>query len=185
MTEVQFLKAVEEAVQKTSLDRIKSFSQFDKVSMEVSTPSFEELCKKSLVVIILAGPQVHKVFKIFFDPSECLGFLKNVYSDIENSEDVFDKSADFFKEVANLVAGHMKKLFETSGISSEISLPILLRGYDSLFFENRDSSLAINSSWKLELENSSILCQVQSSFKNLDKDLDFQYESSEGEIEFF
>ena len=70
MTEDQLKNAIKDAIQKTSLDRLKSFAQQDDVELTENNLDFESLSKKSLVVIIVAGDGIHQIFKIFF------GFFK-------------------------------------------------------------------------------------------------------------
>jgi len=45
-----------------------------------------------------------------------------------------EQGADFMKELCNLVSGALKRVFSGAGIQAGISLPLLTRGFDEIFF---------------------------------------------------
>jgi len=68
--------------------------------------------------------------------------------------------------------GALKKNLENEGFSSLISLPLLTRGQDEVFFKNHpleaDSPTVFEHTWEVVCENNSLFCQIN--FEIFDKE---------------
>lgn len=97
------------------------------------------------------------------------------------------ETTDFGKEFCNLTLGGFKILFEKHGISMGTSLPIVSRGFDSVYFPRVSSGQTAIDNWKLTHESSVIYCDV---FIELFKPISFKFDEShltaiDGSVELF
>ena len=65
---------------------------------------------------------------------------------------------DFFKEYCNLTAGNIKIALAANNIKVGISLPILARGFDEIFYPRPADS--IMKYWSLECEGQIVFCSA-------------------------
>lgn len=143
-------------VEKASLDSIKQLSRRENVFLNV----FED--KKVvhahwMTLILMFGEALRLVFKTHFS-SHTAGFFASKAFRLEREEVSAERCKDFFREFANVVTGKIKLSLLDSGIVSSVSLPVLTRGFDEVFFSNPNS--AVVKSWSLECENESFFCTV-------------------------
>ena len=138
-----------------------------------------------MVLIVLSGPKIKQTLKIFFNAASALPFVEQTYGKTIEKEQLTKLSTDAFKEVANLVAGHIKILLEKSGIKCEISLPIALRGYDDLFFSNKNENKEFKSHWKIKHLGEELIFSNLVEVEKLKLKNDFVYSDEVNEIELF
>ncbi len=176
---------VAQAIQETFLARIRAYAKTEEgeiIKQDVPPGRLHDL---SLVVILLAGEQVHITFKVFFDHKECGELIKKIYTQSPNSTDLRNLVTDFFKEVSNLTAGHMKWLFENSKVDCNISLPIALRGFDEFFFNKIKDVSSFEDSWAIAFPSGTVHFSNIISLDSSLKDVDLSISDQAGEIEFF
>ena len=185
MTEVQLKQSIDDATKKSSISRLTSFCHLTGLSgFEPAKKSDTELFS-NMVLIILSGPKIKQTFKVFFNATEALPFVEKTYKKNLSREQLSKYSIDTFKEIANLVAGHIKILLEKTGLRCEISLPIALRGYDDLFFSDKNEGSKYKSYWKIRYQGEEL---IFSNLIEIDKPKlknDFVYIDKVSNIEFF
>ncbi len=134
--------------------------------------------------ILIGNADLRMIFKIHFDYKNgeqlCRRYLRND----QISERKID---DFFLENCNLIAGKTKQFLIDNNLNVGISIPVLTRGFDELFFSfplNDDSYLEWH--WDLKNDDKLIHCSlfVEILGKIEIKDDDSFGESNEGEVEF-
>ncbi len=183
MTEVQLLKSIDEATQKISLKRIEGYSQTQGFTIQPELMSHIPLIDYSMVIILISGGALRQTFKVFFDLSHAKVLLKKIYkTEVKNPDEL---TCDFFKEIANLTAGQMRNLFEKSGFQCEISLPILLRAYDELFFNSKEDVNSKTSYWQIKNKEVTLYCSSTVELFEKSKNRSFLSEDEDGNIDFF
>ncbi|MBF0361526.1 MAG: chemotaxis protein CheX [Oligoflexia bacterium] len=142
--------------------------------------------------IIISGKDIRMTFKIHFDSDTAIYFASRCFKK-DPTDYPQTKAIDFFKEYVNLVAGRIKKIFHGQNIPVGISLPIVTRGFDEIFFSGADKSDEyISNTWGIK-ENEEIVyctCVVDSFNKQMVKELKYPEENQkttgaeEGEVNF-
>ncbi len=183
MTEVQLLNSIDEATQKVSLKRLESYSRKTGFSIELKSLDEIDIIDYSMVVILISGESIHQTFKIFFDPSRSFKLLDQIYKNKVDNE--VELICDFFKEVANLTAGQIRSLLEKSGLRCEISLPILLRAYDELFFNPKDQVNNLTTYWMMTSQDMKLYFSSSIQLFDKSKNINFKFEDEDGNVEFF
>ena len=134
-------------------------------------------------LISISSAQFHITFKIQFSMDTARNLVaKNDKSTISNSY-----SKDFIRELCNVIGGDIKFAFVQNNMNVGISLPILCRGFDDLFFASSERKSSLSDRWSLVHDVDVIYC---SSVMNITGDLKLQENfgessSSTGDVEFF
>jgi CheY-specific phosphatase CheX len=109
-----------------------------------------------MAIILVSGKDVRITFKVHFNIKDIKKILEGSfakpYSEIED-----DLATDFVKEFCNLTAGYIKQIFEKYELKSGISLPIVTRGFDDIFYRPTNTD-EVADLWKLEVAGVSLLC---------------------------
>mgnify|MGYP001249356529 CR=1 FL=1 len=149
---------------------------------------------KWLSLVFVSSHVVKMSFQAKFTFEKCKPLVAMAFEK-KTEEITRDQMEDFVKEFCNLTAGALKQSLEKEGFSSLISLPLLTRGQDEVFFKNHpledDSTIAFQHTWEVVCENIPLFCQIN--FEIFDKE-GFEKiilgafgaeEEDEGEIDFF
>jgi hypothetical protein len=147
-----------------SLSRLKSHALMDSIFIdEVKGDEKEDFIGQWLSLIFVSNTAVKISFKTHFKYSEAQEFAKSAFNISQENRVEEGRIEDFVKEFCNLTAGAIKQNLEKSGFSSLISLPLLTRPSDEVFFvshpSSNDSNLIFNNSWLIKSEDGSqIMC---------------------------
>ena len=149
---------------------------------------------KWLSLIFVSSHVVKMGFQSNFTFDDCKHFAATALE--KNADDVSkNQMEDFIKEFCNLTAGALKKGLEKEGFSSLISLPLLTRGQDDVFFKSHPKDmgapLSYQDSWELLYGENFITCNIF--FEIYDKEKFSKIilgafgveEEEEGDIDFF
>jgi hypothetical protein len=138
-----------------------------------------------MAIILVSGKDLRITFKVHFNIKDVKKILEvsfaKPYSEIED-----DLATDFVKEFCNLTAGYIKQIFEKYELKSGISLPIVTRGFDDIFYKPTNSD-EVADLWKLDVAGVSLLCTPHFNIFNSDNIPTFNLDDSfddEGDIEF-
>ena len=148
-----------------SLKRIKRHSFIDVIThgeKERNIDPDEE--SHWLSVIFLKSRELRFSFKAQFITDDARQFAANAYGEDAHKEGLSKRLIDeFIKEFCNLMGGGVKEHFEKNGLATQISLPLLTRGRDDVFFSpdhpDQYEELYLDS-WELKLGEKSIICQA-------------------------
>ena len=149
---------------------------------------------KWLSLVFVSSHVVKMSFQAKFTFEKCKPLVAMAFE--KKTEEVTrEQMEDFVKEFCNLTAGALKKNLENEGFSSLISLPLLTRGQDEVFFKNHpmevEGSIVFEHTWEVVCENNPLFCQIN--FEIFDKE-GFEKiilgafgaeEEDEGDIDFF
>ncbi len=176
---------IKNLIRNTSLRGLAAMSQKKDIEIaEVTSP--QKIMGHWMALISVSGEQLHLTFKVQFSIAMARGFAlqkgQTQSQSISNSH-----SKDFVREFCNLVAGNIKTQLADNKVNVGISLPILSRGFDDLFFDSGDKTLLSTDRWKLAEEGNIIYCasivEIISEMNLSDKLNEAQ--STSGDIEFF
>jgi len=136
----EFLK---ELCREISLTRLKKHSYIDIITQEdvkrKITPDQES---QWISVIFVKGDNLKFSFKTQFITEDVKHFASQAYGESKTDEQINKRQIDeFIKEFCNLMGGGVKEHFEKNGLNTQMSLPLLTRGQDNVFF-SPDSSEA-------------------------------------------
>jgi CheY-specific phosphatase CheX len=138
-----------------------------------------------MAIILVSGKDLRITFKVHFNIKDVKKILEasfaKPYNEIED-----DLATDFVKEFCNLTAGYIKQIFEKYELKSGISLPIVTRGFDDIFYKPTNSD-EVADLWKLDVAGVSLLCTPHFNIFNSDNIPTFNLDDSfddEGDIEF-
>ncbi len=177
-------------VMEISRDRFQSFSSTGGQAIVESIENKFGLFAPWAAIILVSGSDYRVTFKAHFKLSDASKFAsgdKTVGEDGSFSDALRMRSFDYMKEYCNLYAGSLKRAFADANINVGISLPLLTRGFDEIFFPKADKKNTYETFWKLSNQLGCVFCSLfvevvdADQFGRLSIKLD---SSSEGEIEF-
>lgn len=141
-----------------------------------------------MTMILFASPMIRVIFKVHFMASSARLMASRLFR-LPPSEINLRRGIDFMKEFCNLTLGNLGQQLNSKGIRGGISLPLVTRGFDEIFFPSSDSVRVFRDAWELFNPESALRCSCM--FEILDpgivKYLESKNESAganEG-IEFF
>ena len=112
-----------------SVKRFEAVSGLGQISI-IERSKWDEFCYGSrLAMITIAGLNFQVMIKVHFDPQTCLQAF--------SSDRTIRWFEDCLREYCNLLAGAIKKVFQSHDILCGISLPIVTAGYDEIFFSDQ------------------------------------------------
>ncbi len=119
---------------------------------ECSQPALEPGVGQWLSLIFVAAQAIKISFKVEYDFREMKYFAHQALA--VTAEQVDTRMAhDFVKEYCNLCAGRIKKALEVHGDPSFMSLPLVTRGQDGVFFERAGTARFFEDFWTFQLSN--------------------------------
>ncbi len=140
-------------------------------------------------LILVVGEAIRITFKAHFMEEDARRFVAQVtgvpFDDVKGAQAI-----DYIKEYCNLVAGILKKGLLSQGAACGISLPMVTRGFDEVFFPKADGVRAFSACWKFKSEHGEIVCstlfevQEASKLENLNFDEVSTKHEDNGDIEF-
>ncbi|MEE2744863.1 MAG: hypothetical protein VYD54_13195 [Bdellovibrionota bacterium] len=148
-----------------SLKRLKRHSFIDSITHSDLTRSISPDHEQHwLSVIFVKSKGLRFIFKTSYLTKDVREFASNAYGANFGQENLNKRMMDeFVKEFCNLMGGGIKEHFEKNGLTSEMSLPLLTRGQDGIFFRPSNPELyeeLLSESWELKLGRSSLVCEA-------------------------
>ncbi len=138
-----------------SLDSLEHF--LNKMSAWTCEDHDQALVYPWMCLASLSSSEFVFHYKILFRPKDLhlvvakvLGGEREMIGDTE----VFD----FVKELVNLQVGAFKSSIETSGLTCDVSLPVVMNGFENYFFKDRDNLQ--HDTWSLKNGRSSFVTEV-------------------------
>jgi len=183
-------------IREVSLRRMKNHSCNDGVILKEASKLEEskDAIGQWLSLIFVSAQAVKMSFKSYYY-SEDANFFTSTALGYDSSAKVTKSQVDdFIKEFCNLTAGAIKESLELGGIKSLISLPLVTRGQDYIFFEVKESDrnpLVLTDIWDLELGGHIITCRIvfevwdQEAMSKIVHSVFGAERDDEGEIDFF
>jgi len=108
-----------------------------------------------VALILITGADIKVTFKIYFKVRGAQSMIAPMFK-LSASQVPTEDAVDFVRESCNLVAGRLKTVWAGLGFKTGISLPVVTRAFDDLFFS---PTQAIEHAlyWRLSATNSGAL----------------------------
>jgi hypothetical protein len=130
------------------LDQIKTYFLNDFIRFHPMDDESEVYFQNWMSIILISNSDFRLTIKVYCKESDILALGKSALSGLEDKSQ--NTVSDFVKELANLLGGTMKRAFEASGVSSGLSLPLLVRAFDDLFFSKSPTSETFLTTYESE-----------------------------------
>jgi CheY-specific phosphatase CheX len=185
MTEIE--EKIVDLVKKSAQKRMQSHSGLNDIEISKMDDSYNRQVHANwMALILISGNDVRVTFKAHFNISELR--LVMIDSMGMSSDEVSDALVlDYMKEYCNLTAGLIKQVFEENDVSVGISLPVVTRGFDEIFYKAINKN-EIQENWELLVNGQKVICTPCINIFNPDKlDLVEKEETTEeddGDIDF-
>jgi len=162
-----------EEVRRQASTLLQGFASVEKTEVVPAGSASPAVHGRWMSIIILAGRALKMNFRVHFEEEVAKNLALKVYA--KKPEDITTGQAvDFVKEFCNLVAGGVKRTMQDHQMQSLISMPLITRGTDEIFFEaaSDDSEVSSDDSkaqkplpsqqdrWTIQTERGNILCSV-------------------------
>lgn len=133
----------------SSLSRLKSLSRREKVRL-VELPIEPIVYDHFMAMILISGKPVKITFKMHFNSDAGRFFASIPYN---RSPNLISESAalGFFNELANFIAGQVKEVLSDNSAQVSVSLPVLARGFDEVFYTRSPGTVI--KFWRLICES--------------------------------
>jgi len=196
MEKTSELKSLSTLCRDISLSRFKNHSFVESLSIRPSRFDIQNSNIGQWLSLIFVSSHVLKInFKTKYHVDNIKHFASKAMN--EKIEKVTKAHIDdFSKEFCNLAGGGIKLQLEKSGNVSLISLPLLTRWEDNVFFEPNlkieDNILFYQDSWEIFLDSDEerfVQCHISVEIYDKEKALNmvrnaFDVEEDEGDVEF-
>lgn len=112
-----------------------------------------------MVIILIAGPSAKITFKSHFKTNSAKGLASAAFQ--RSPEEVTQEQAvDFMREFCNLTAGGIKASLSSYQFKLAISLPVVTRGFDEIFFTDLLQKDTLSDQWILNSPTGEVICSV-------------------------
>jgi CheY-specific phosphatase CheX len=177
------LSKLKELVRQVSITRFKQSSQNENYNLlEVPKSSEKTVFDHWMSLILISGKSLRITFKTHFNIKTCRKIASPIYG--KKPDDIAVRQAqDFVKEFGNLSAGFLKKIFEEQDVDVGISLPLVIRGFDEVFFDKTEDLSKLEDCWKIDNGSTSLVCTslLEVYQPEIIDELDFNIEDEEEE----
>ena len=154
--QVHTLMQLKSLIRKKSILAMTAATKKDELQV-IEVPTDDKVMGHWMSVISVSGEQLHITFKVQFSIDMARMYamqtFKNLTGEISDSH-----SKDFIREYCNMVAGYVKNTLIHNSISVGVSLPLLCRGFDDLFFDLPAREHSGIDHWKLAHGDNFICC---------------------------
>ena len=189
MTETQIdpecLKRMKDLVRNVSIDRFRRAAQNDSYILLETSKLKRDVYDHWMALILVSGKALRMTLKVHFNIKSSKKMASPIYGKTPEKLEV-RQAKDFIKEFCNLSAGSIKKIFEDQSVDVGISLPLVIRGFDEVFFERQNKNSIIEDKFRIENGGVGVLCTniVEVFNQSLLGDVDINIEEEEEEIDF-
>lgn len=170
-------------IREASLSRLKIHSTRENIRL-AELPHEPLVFAHWMSFILAAGPSLRITFKVHYMTEAAKFFAANTYR--TSKEKISQSQAlDFFREFCNLTMGQMKIVLAGSKIKVGVSLPIMARGFDEIFYPRPKNSIL--NYWSLSCEEEKVFCSTQIEVHEdfvLQKDWKKNSDADLGQVEF-
>jgi CheY-specific phosphatase CheX len=156
--QIDSVEVIKEIVRNTSLMRMKQHAANEDIRMgpaKKDLPVFGHY----MSLIMVAGEALKVTFRTHFSETDARNFAVRIYGK-KPAELTHDQMHDYIKEFCNLTAGGIERALEKQGIYTGISLPLVTRGFDELFYPQADGVNSFEDHWTLLAANASLTCSL-------------------------
>jgi hypothetical protein len=146
---------IKKFIRHSSQERIRLHSRHDDFNVvelnEAYTPG--QILGNWMAMILVSGESIRITYKIHFDYNSVKNMAYPIYG--KSSADLLSdqQAVDFMKELCNLTAGQLVKIFEDNDLSIGISLPLCTRGFYELFADYKETEhpvIKYSDTWNLQ-----------------------------------
>ena len=189
MTETQIdpecLKRMKDLVRNVSIDRFRRAAQNDSYILLETSKLQRDVYDHWMALILVSGKALRMTLKVHFNIKSSRKMASPIYGTTPEKLEI-RQAKDFIKEFCNLSAGYIKKIFEDQSVDVGISLPLVIRGFDEVFFERQSKDSIIEDRFRIENGGVGVLCTniVEVFNQSLLNDIDINIEEEEEEIDF-
>jgi hypothetical protein len=143
-------------VRNASRSRLKLISKKESIILE-EIQGDPKVYAHWMAIILIASRDVRITFKSHYMTPMAKRFAENAYS-ISTDQITTSQATDFLKEFCNLTAGYIKIALDKASIKAGISLPLVTRGFDEVFFPKVAGHYSIIDQWRLSEHSAIIDC---------------------------
>lgn len=172
----------------SSLSRLKSHSKIEDIELaepDADVPVFGHW----MGIILLSGPDLRVTFKVHYGSRKVRALAASAIGQAAK-ELSLNQIADFMREYCNMTAGHLKGFLDRGGLEVGISLPLIIRGFDEIFFSAQDGKRVFGEMWKLHYAEAELTCSASvevfepAALYKVPKDVALEEETEEGAVDF-
>ena len=145
-------------IRNVSLVRIKQHSRVQQVDVK-EIVEINPVLAHWMVIILIAGPSAKITFKSHFKTVSARGLASAAYQRAPE-EIAAEQAIDFMREFCNLAAGGIKASLSSYQFKLAISLPVVTRGFDEIFFTDLLMKDTISDQWILSSQAGDVICSV-------------------------
>ncbi|MEI7973532.1 MAG: chemotaxis protein CheX, partial [Bdellovibrio sp.] len=110
-------------------------------------------------LILVSGPAIKVTFKAHFMTSFAKKLAAPLYrKSLEEIQE--EQGLDFMREFCNLTAGAIKRVLLKFEQKTGVSIPVVTRGFDELFFPRSSLPNVFHDLWTLRCEVGQLHCSV-------------------------
>lgn len=148
------LNDVKEMIREVAVSRLGSLTGRSDIQIEAAESS-GAVFAPWMTLILVTGPQIRISLKIHFKSKVARALAAPLFRSSSDKISI-DQGIDFIREFSNLTAGGLKKTLAEKGYATGISLPIVTRGFDEVFFRALQTA-GESHYWTIRLGESELL----------------------------
>ncbi|MEO5969484.1 MAG: hypothetical protein ABIQ95_06120 [Bdellovibrionia bacterium] len=176
------MKKITSLIKLASLSQLKSFTQIEDLQIEEPTNNEFPIRGHWMAVILLKGTEIKIIFKAHFMTKNATALTSNIRK-FESEEKLVTQALDFIKEYCNMTVGAIKRVLGEQDISSGVSLPAIIRGFDDIFSDRADGKESFAPCWTLKNQTTQIDCSAWFEIYEVDSFAGFNFKEAENNIQ--
>ncbi len=177
------LKLLKELVRTASLSRLKGIANNENIQIAEIAES-QKILGHWMSLILISGPKMRITFKVNFTADVARSLALWIYQG-KATDILTEQAGDFIKEFCNLVGGKLKNTLSLNDVFMGLSLPLMTRSFDDIFFRTSPSLSTIRDRWKLQDGQANIYCAATIEiFERLNFPPVLKDDSNSGDVEF-
>lgn len=181
---MQDSEALKKLVRNISRDRLAHQAQTQQIEIH-EVDGRPAVYSHWMAIILISGPGLKITFKTHFKTEVAQAMAAGIYKRAA-SEVSLVQATDFMRELCNLVAGATKASLLAGKVSVDLSLPIMTRGFDEIFFARAVTRDHAYDHWILRTGAGEIFCTMTADFfEKIDFSAVGTSAEPESDVEFF
>lgn len=141
------------------LSRMRLARYLTEPNLTIESQSREPGQQHSMAMILVAGTGFRVVFRVHFNRRSISPWAEKIYKQ-DKQELNTSQVSSFAKEYCNLTGGAIKQELGLHGLDSGISLPLLTRGFDEIFFDQPNEMRIFTDWWSLNHQSTRMMCST-------------------------
>lgn len=156
-------QALVRILREISTEMMKAQSQLKSIKSADAESDHHRVLAHWMSIVLVSGNGVKLTFKTHFMTKLALRLASKIYQKTPETLSE-EQGLDFMREYCNLCAGLMKRLFLVADMRTGVSIPVVTRGFDEIFFPKISDVNSVHDCWIVDCGIGQFYCTTITEF---------------------